>query len=232
MNTISIKGIDKKYGRKRVFANLNAELNQNRFVVLLGANGVGKSTFLKLCAGLAPIGKGQIELNEKSSRLERTKISSYVSEESGFEPYKTAATILSDHTVLFDTFQLNQAKEMCAHIGLPLQTKWGVLSKGQRHLLSLIVAIASPKPFIFIDEVLANLDTTKKKAMLGMLTDFVIEEDRMILIATHAYEDVEMLADGVMFLQKDNADVINDLDEWRFKNNQSLKELFAEVGKE
>ncbi|RXZ79891.1 ATP-binding cassette domain-containing protein [Paenibacillaceae bacterium] len=231
VNELIVKAIEKKYGKKRVFSNLSAALTHNRFVVLLGANGSGKSTFLKICAGLAPIETGSLSLNGQSSRAERAIQSSYVSEESGFDPYKTPFIILEDQTKLLNEFKLAAAKDMCINIDLPLHTRCGELSAGQRHLLSLIVAIGGSKPFIFIDEVLANLDTAKKAAMLSILTDLLVEEDRMVVIATHAYENVEMLADGVIFLRDGRAEVISDIEEYRYTNGKSLKDLFAGVGK-
>lgn len=231
MSALVVESLEKKYGRKRVLANLSVEMTKNRFIVLLGANGAGKTTFLKVCAGLAPAGKGRVSLDGEHRRAARVQLASYVSEEGGFEPHKRIETILHDQKTLYVTFQHRRAWEMCKTAGLEEGAKWGALSKGQQHLLSLIVALAKPKPFIFIDELLANLDTAKKEAMVAVLTDFLVEEERMIIMATHAYEDVEMLADGVIFLREQGADVITDLEEWRLTKGQSLKDLFAEVGK-
>ncbi|GAF12207.1 ABC transporter, ATP-binding protein [Bacillus sp. JCM 19046] len=231
MNTLKVTGLKKKYGSNDVFTDLSVHLQQNRFVVLLGANGSGKSTFLRLCAGLAPQSAGSIELNDAEERMNRAQLSSYVSEKAAFGFNDTAEAILKSQSEISPDFHLNKAIEFCDVVAVPMQTKWNVMSTGQRYLLSLIIAIAEQRPFIFIDEVLANLDTSKKEAMRSILTDFLVEEDRFILMATHAYEDVEALADGVIFIENKQATIINDLDKWRFEHGKSLKDLFAEVGK-
>lgn len=231
MNTLVVSNLKKKYGRKEVFTDLSVHLQHNRFVVLLGANGSGKSTFLRICAGLAPASAGVIKMNGTSERLERAQSSSYVSEKATFGFNDTAEVILKAQASIAPDFQLDKAIEFCEVVSVPMRTKWNALSTGQRYLLSLIIAIAGQRPFIFIDEVLANLDTSKKQAMLSILTEFLIEEDRFIMMATHAYEDVEALADGVIFIKNQQADVITDLDQWRFEQGESLKDLFAEVGK-
>ncbi|WP_059102878.1 ATP-binding cassette domain-containing protein [Shouchella shacheensis] len=231
MNTIKTVGLEKKYGRKHVFTELNMDLAGNRFVVLLGANGIGKTTFLKLCAGLAPYHAGKLSVNGKSERSDLTNEVAYVSEESHFDAFLTVQEVMDVHARQFRGFQRERADEMVHRVELPTQTKMRALSRGQRHLLAMIIAIAKPHPMIVADEMLANLDTAKKQALLSILTDVVMDEGRMIVMATHAYEDVEMLADGAVFLKQEEVLVISDLEEWRMQHGSSLKGLFDEVGR-
>ncbi|KQL55816.1 MULTISPECIES: ATP-binding cassette domain-containing protein [Bacillaceae] len=231
MYSFEVKGVHKNYGRKQVFTDISFRFDQNRFIVLLGSNGSGKSTMLKLCAGLAPFSKGEIRLGDASSRIERAQNASYVAEGVGYPAYQTAATILTQQKKLYPEFNQEQALHYCHEVSVPTQVKWGSLSTGQRHLLALIVAISTQKPFLFIDELLANLDTTKKEAMQGILTDFLLDGNRTIVMATHAYEDVEMLADGAMFIKDDDVTTITDLEGWRQEHGASLRDLFARVGR-
>ncbi|EZH64742.1 hypothetical protein DH09_19685 [Bacillaceae bacterium JMAK1] len=231
MSRFEVKGLHKKYGQKLLFNNLSFRFDDNRFIVLLGSNGSGKSTLLKICSGLVPFSEGTIMLGNGQERIDRAHNSSFVAEHVGFPGYLTAEDILQQQQKLYPHFDLNQAMSYCNEMNVPTQTKWFALSTGQRYLLSLIIAISTQKPFLFIDELLANLDTVKKEAMQRILTDFLLEGSRTIVMATHAYDDVEMLADGVIFIENQNATIINDLETWRIEQGTSLNDLFARVGK-
>ncbi len=67
--------------------------------------------------------------------------------------------------------------------------------------------------------------------MQRILTDFLLDNNRTIVMATHAYEDVEMLADGAMFIKEDEVTTIPDLEGWRQEHGASLHDLFARVGR-
>jgi len=229
---VEVKNVHKNYGRKQVFNDLSFRFDHNHFIVLLGANGSGKSTLLKMCAGLAPFSKGTIQLNDQKERIDRAQQASYVAEQAGFPIHQSAEVIIDQQQKLYSDFNKDQALRYCEDMNVPIQTNWASLSTGQRHLLSLIIAISTQKPFLFIDELLANLDTTKKEAMQQMLTDFLLEGGRTIVMATHAYEDVEMLADGAIFIEGNGVRTIPDLEAWRTEYSASLRDLFARVGRE
>ncbi|WZX99448.1 ATP-binding cassette domain-containing protein [Bacillus sp. FSL W7-1360] len=231
MNTMILNGVKKRYGKKAVLADISVVLKNHQFVVLLGENGIGKTTLLKLCAGLIPYDSGEVLLNEARTRQARAQTSVYVSDEVNMDPFLTLKKAIEVHKRMESSFDQDQAIEWCNQLALPLAEKVTTLSTGQRHLFSLVLAAASSRPIIFIDELLANLDSAKKEAMIALLTDVVTDQSRLVVMASHAYEEVELLADGAIFLHANGVEVIKDIEEWRQEHGVSLKALFSKVGR-
>ncbi|WP_040214336.1 ABC transporter ATP-binding protein [Clostridium polynesiense] len=199
------KSFDKgTVNEKRVFDNLNLNVNKGEFVTIIGSNGAGKSTLLNIIAGSLESDSGEIILDNKNiTRLPEYKRSAFMGRVLQ-DPSKGVApsmTILENMSMAYNkgkSFNLtlgvskkniSHFKEMLSQLNLGLENKLndkvGVLSGGQRQALSLLMAVMKKPKLLLLDEHTAALDP-KTSQRLNSITEEIIKESLITtLMITH-----------------------------------------------
>ena len=191
---IILKDISKRYNNEWIFKNLNYEFNSNSSYVMLGANGMGKSTLLQLIAGNILPSRGQISyfLNNIS-----------ISDESIF----LHLTVAAPYMELLEELTLIEAIKFHSHfkpfitdyhddkivdlLGFTkskgLQIKY--YSSGMKQRVRLALAILSKTPLLLLDEPLTNLDRDGIEWYLNLMNDPGIKQERLVIVCSNQRED-------------------------------------------
>ncbi|WP_185970890.1 ATP-binding cassette domain-containing protein [Alkalicoccobacillus porphyridii] len=230
MQKIEIKNLSKSYGSKKVIEDLTLTLEGNRIYGLIGENGTGKSTLLRLISGLARPTKGTIEVNGKKNAEERRSQIAYLSDQEAFDGFSTIAYQVDFHQKMVTGFQVDRVYDMLNTIRLSVDQKIKNLSKGHRNLFNLILTLANPAPILVLDEPLSGIDTNKKEDLVQLLSTFTLDEERLIIFATHEYDEIEFLIDGLIII-KDSRLVYftEDLEKMRLEHGKTIQQIFKEV---
>lgn len=232
MQKIEITQLSKSYGRKEVLRDLNLTLAGNRIYGIIGENGTGKSTLLRMISGLARPSKGSISVNGHTTAEGRRSQVAYLSDQEMLDGFSTLEYQIQFHEKMIPNFQVNRVYEMLDMIKLPVDGKIKNLSKGHRNLFNLVLTLANPAPVLIMDEPLFGIDTNKKEDLLQLLSSFTLDEDRLILFATHEYDEIEFLIDGLIIIKGSNiAYFTEDLEEMRIEQGKTVQEIFKEVSK-
>ncbi len=193
---INIEG--KKYGDDAVLGQISLTIKDGETLALLGPSGIGKSTFLRIVAGLDQDFQGQIELPVKSAM---------VFQEPVLLPWRTALQNIMLVTGIDET----RARSSLGDFGLaskadhyPMQ-----LSMGQQRRLALARAFAAKPKFLIMDEPFASLDMSLAQEILVLTRELVTSTQTTTLFVTHAQREAEFLADRILHMDGCPAEIVD-----------------------
>ena len=230
MNLLEIKNLNKSYGKTKVLKNINFTVESGKIVGLLGKNGTGKSTLIKLINDLLTPDSGTILVNGELVGVNSKKIISYLPERTYLDKAMTIKQVLVYFQEFYDNFNLEKAKKLIKDLNLNEEMKISKMSKGMQEKLQLILVMSREAKLYILDEPLGGVDPATRDYILDtILTNF--NEDASIIISTHLIADIEKILDEVIFIDKGKILLTSKTDELREKEDASIDEIFRRVFK-
>jgi ABC-2 type transport system ATP-binding protein len=223
--------LTKHYGGRKVVDNLDLRLPQGTVYGLLGRNGAGKSTTLKMLTGMVRPDYGRAELLGENVDTLAPATRARVAYLAEGHPLYTGMTVRE--AVAFTTSFYPQAdrelvEQVLDHFALAPKAKIGRLSKGQRAQVSLALAIAPDPELLILDDPTLGLDTNVRRDFLESMIQIIQRRGRTILFSSHVLGDVERVADRVGVMVDGVLRV--DCPAEHFK--RSVRKVVAEFGRE
>lgn len=204
---IELKGVTKRFGIEFAIKNLSFRSEEGEFVAILGPAGVGKSTTLKLCAGILSPNYGEIMFGARVMNKvppERRNVSM------AFENYVLYSHLTNYQNLAFplrarrvpEASIREQVHQMAAllHIENELDRKPGFLSGGQRQRVALGRCLIRPADLYLLDEPISHLDARLKIQMRSELKKICRDKGSTVLHVTHDYREAMSLADRILVL--------------------------------
>ena len=236
---IDIKNLSFKYnkGLGNTITDLTLSIDDGTIVVLLGLNGCGKTTLIKLLAGLLSFEDGQIEYNGKDLRKisikDRSKIFSYVPQKTYIaddfyvRDYLTYGFVNS--LKFYETpnkEQLEKVEEISKEFGITylLNKKMGKISGGERQIVTIASCILQDTPIILLDEPTSALDLKNQNMVLSLLKK-IAEEGKTIILSSHNPNHALFLKSRVALMDKGRIIKYGSCDE--LINTESLKDIYG-----
>ncbi len=199
---IKVTHVVKRFQDKEVLSDVNFTLEENGIYGLIGANGVGKSTLLRLINGIYAPDEGTITFG-KEAIFDCPKAKEkmfFIPDEVYFYPNYTLYDMALFYNAIYPSFNLSKLKEMADELKLSMEEKIEHLSKGQKRQCSLILALASRCAYYFFDETFDGIDPVIRKAIKKWMIDLMVEEKTTFLIASHNLRELEDLCDHLAIL--------------------------------
>ncbi|MCM3490489.1 ABC transporter ATP-binding protein [Alkalihalophilus marmarensis] len=221
---ITFNNVSKKYMTKTALKDINIELNKGKIIGLVGENGSGKSTTLKLIAGLIQPSKGSVIVNGKEADRRIAKDVTYLSELDEYYSFYNVGQTIEFFASQFPDFNLVKAEEIREFMKLDKNTKLKHLSKGNRGRLKLILTLSRDVPVILLDEPFSGLDPMVRDSIVQGLISFVDLEKQIILITTHEIKEVEMILDEVIAIKDGQFIGHHNVEDLRYTQNMSIVE--------
>lgn len=200
---IKVKKLTKKYDDKTIIDDVSFELELGKFITLLGQNGAGKSTFLRLLSGFELPDDGQIYY--KSEELSSTSFSHvhdlcFVHENLNFKvPY-----IMSEFIDIFKETIPNWDQaffdEMLSDRKIKLNKNFQEYSRGQKMQIGLMIALASNAKVLLLDEITSVIDVYGRKYFLDLLDQYV-EKGNTVIITTNIISELEFYTQQLLILK-------------------------------
>lgn len=222
--TITFNHVTKKYGNKNALHDVSLEFERGKIYGLLGQNGSGKSTTLKLIAGLVYPNEGQVEVLGKKVTRKISKQVAYLTElDMFYEPF-TVKQMIDFYASQFDDFNMEKANALMQDMKLEGKQKIKQLSKGNRGRLKLVLALSRETPILLLDEPFSGLDPLVRESIVKSLLSYLDFEEQTVIIATHEIDEIESLLDKVLVI--DNGHIIGreDVEDIREFKGQSVQE--------
>ena len=191
--------VTKLYGRNEGLRDFTIAFPKGEVVGVLGLNGSGKSTMLKLLAGLLFPTSGRVTVFDGPPRTNRARIG-YLGENDALYAWMTPADAERFMAGLYDDFDSIRYRELLDVLEVP-RRKTKAMSKGERGRLRLAMAMARDVKLYLLDEPLAGIDLLSREKIL---TSLVREwhTDETIFLSTHEVAEAESLFDRVLFLRQ------------------------------
>lgn len=192
--------LTKHYGERKVVDNLSLHVARGTVYALLGRNGAGKSTTLKMLAGMVHPDAGTMQLlGEDASTLSpptRGRIA-YLAEGHPLIDWMTIGQLVTFTRAFYPTADGKLVEQILDHFGLPLKAKINRLSKGERAQVSLALAIMPDPELLILDDPTLGLDTNVRRDFLESMIQIIQRRGRTILFSSHILGDVERIADRI-----------------------------------
>ena len=199
METIDLT---RDFGGKVVLEDVSLTVGAGEILALLGPNGVGKSTLMKLISGLLMPSRGQAKLWGESSWPPSTEMYRVACVLDGMSPPSGTRVreIMSLKSCVSPRFDWKLATSLCEQHQISTASRWRTLSKGQKRWVLLVSAIASGADLLVLDEPADGLDVATRLELYGLLREQSNDRGVTSIIASHIIADVERIADDVVIL--------------------------------
>jgi ABC-2 type transport system ATP-binding protein len=230
MSILSATNLTKRFGSTLALQNVSLEIEPGRVIGLLGPNGSGKTTFLKLCNGLLTPTVGQIKIAGHAPGVETKAQVSYLPENSWFNDWMKVSDMLSFFSDFYADFDAAKAADMLKTLGIDTSANIKALSKGTKEKVQLILVMARKAKLYLLDEPIGGVDPAARDYILRTIIQNYNPE-ASVVISTHLIADVEQVLDEVIFLKNGEIAMRGDVDAIREEKGMSVDQLFREVFK-
>ena len=222
------RGLTKKYGSLVALNGVSFQIGSGRIVGLLGPNGSGKTTMIKLINGLLKPNKGEVLIDGLVPGPETAKLVSYLPDRNYLDGDMTFQRACKLFSTFYQDFDENKAKEMLQALHINPKSRFKTLSKGNRDKAQLILVMSRRAKLYVLDEPIAGVDPAARDYILNTIVANY-NPNATILISTHLISDVEKILDDVLFLKNGEVALYNSADEVRREHGKSVDEVFREV---
>jgi ABC-2 type transport system ATP-binding protein len=230
MNVLECKNITKAYKKNfPVLINTNLSVPAGRIVGLLGPNGCGKSTLIKLIAGLLQPNEGEILVDGKPVSEETCALISYLPERTYFDSSMKVNELVDFFQDFYKDFNKERAYALLKDLNIDTTAKLKTLSKGTKEKVQLILVMSRNAKLYLLDEPIAGVDPAAREYILSTIVSNYNPE-ASIIITTHLITDVEQVLDDFYFLGYGGQILKSgNAEEARNESGKSLDMLFREV---
>lgn len=225
---IEVSSLEKKYGPKKILDSISLSLESGTIVGLLGPNGCGKTTLIKIIAGLIRDYNGKVLIDGHELGEHTKAIISYLPEKTYLPENYKAREAMDFFEDFYDDFDRKKAEDMLVQFKLDPEQKIKSMSKGMQEKVQLILVMSRKAKIYLLDEPLGGLDPASRKAMLDIILNNY-SEDSAVLISTHLINDVERIFDRAIMVGNGRILVDDTVDNIRENSGKSVVELFEEV---
>ena len=230
MKLLECINVCKNFGDTEVLKDINLVIPKGKIIGLLGKNGTGKSTLIKLVNDLLVPTSGSILVNGKSVGVESKKIISYLPERSYLDNSMTVNKVLKYFSDFYEDFDCDKARKLLDDLGLDTSLRLSKMSKGMKEKVQLVLVMSRNADLYILDEPLGGVDPATRDYILDtILTNF--NEGASVIISTHLISDIERILDEVIFIDKGKIILQSDCDSLRSKENASIDDIFRRMFK-
>ena len=225
MELLECKNLCKIYDDKQILKDINLKIPRGKIIGLLGKNGTGKTTLIKLINDLLTPTSGEILINGKNPGIESKEIISYLPERTYLDREMTVKDAIKYFEEFYKNFDSQKAIKLLKDLDLDNNTKISKMSKVMQEKLQLILVMSRNAELYILDEPLGGVDPATRDYILDtILSNFC--EGASVIISTHLIADIERILDEVIFIDKGEIIITSSADELRNKENASIDEIF------
>lgn len=230
MTLLECVQLNKSFGKKQVLKDVNLTIESGKIIGLLGKNGTGKTTLIKLINDLLTPTSGKVLFKGNEIGVESKKAIAYLPERTYLDKSMTVEQTLTFFKGFYDNFDENKARELLEKLDLDVTQRLVNMSKGMQEKVQLVLVMSRKADLYILDEPLGGVDPATRDYILDtILSNF--NEGASVIISTHLIADIERILDEVIFIHKGEIVLSSNADELRQKENGSIDEIFRRMFK-
>ncbi len=224
---ISVKNLSKSYGSHQVLSNVSFDFEGGQIIGLLGPNGSGKTSLIKILTGLIHDYEGDVRIDgDEPGVVTKAKVA-YLPERTYLADWMRSIDAINFMADFYKDFDKEKALRMLEAFQLPLKQKIKTMSKGMQEKLQLLLVLSRNAKLYVLDEPLGGVDPAARAFIL----DTIMKnhpEGSTILISTHLIYDVEKIFNSVLMIGRGQVLVKGKVEEI-VASGKTIEDLFKEV---
>lgn len=204
MNAIQIKDVVKRYNNVTALDRVSLSFEYGKIYGFLGRNGAGKSTLINIISNRIFADEGEILIDGLRAK-ENMEVHEKIFCMSEMDLYDTSLKVIEHFKWIdrfYDSFDLDQARQIAEKFGLDINKRYKALSKGYQSIFKLTIALSLHVPYVVFDEPVLGLDANHRELFYELLLQDYENYQRTIIIATHLIEEVANIIEEVVLIDK------------------------------
>ncbi len=217
-DVIRTEALSKRYGKLAAVDDLGLSVPSGCVFALMGRNGAGKTSLIRMLLGLTAISSGEASVLGLDSRKEHVAIRrrvGYVPEEHHLYRWMTVAETAHFVSAFFPTWNASLCAELLERFALAPDSRVSNLSRGMVAKLALTLALAHEPELLVLDEPTSGLDAVVRREFLESIVGVAGDEGRTVVISSHLLNDVERVVDRVALLDEGRLRLVEDMETLR-----------------
>jgi ABC-2 type transport system ATP-binding protein len=231
-SVVRVENVSVRYDRNLVVDQVSIEVARGSVFALLGRNGAGKSSLMRCLLGLQKPTSGRVLLFGEDVWLHRARLvarAAYVPENSDAPGQLRVRDVVAFHESMYPTWDRAAVQARLARVGVPETSTMSSLSKGQRALCALALALGSRPELLVLDDPTLGLDVVARNDFFSDFIGELAERETTVILTTHDLSGVEGIADRVGILQGSRLALDEEIEKLKVDRGQSLEQIFTEV---
>ena len=228
MELLKAENLTKKFLKKTVLEDMNMAMEEGKIYGLVGPNGSGKTTFMKIAAGLLQPSTGIVEIDGQRAGTQTKPVVSFAPTTNHLPKWMRVRNCLDYYSDFFPDFDATRAGEMLEFMDIKTDQKISSFSTGLTGRLKLALALSRKAKLYILDEPLNGLDPISRDKVLKAILQ-ASGENNSLLISSHLIRDMETILDEVIFLDNGKVVLSGNGEELRMERGLSIEELYREV---
>ena len=210
--------LTKKFDDLVAVDHINAEIKSGSVFGLIGTNGAGKSTFLRLTAGILKADGGHVTIDgeEVFENIKAKKKFFYIPDDAHFFSNASPLDMMEYYSVVYERFDKARFHKLMGNFGLDEKRKIHTFSKGMKKQVSVILGICSNTDYLFCDETFDGLDPVMRQAVKSIFAAEIEDRNMTPVIASHNLRELEDICDHVGLLYKGGMLLSRNLEDMKF----------------
>lgn len=198
---IKIRGLTHAFGKKTVLYNINLDIPDGTILGIVGINGAGKSTFLRLLCGVYMIESGDVSYDGRSPSDAMTRKDIFYLPD---DPYYTSSTtpnkLFESYKVFYPSIDRGVFDELISKYSINPKGSVKNFSKGMKRQMFIALALAVKPKYLLLDEAFDGLDPLSRKIFKEAIISLVEEENTTVLISSHSLRELEDFCDKFVLI--------------------------------
>ncbi len=222
------KDLTKVFGNKTAVDHVSLKLDAGHIVALLGPNGSGKTTWMKMVTGLIKPSSGSMLFRGEPVGLESRKHIAYMSTEPYFYTWMTVRDVGRYYEDFFEDYSAQKYEALLRKMELDMQMKTKTLSSGMMAKLKIAVTLARNADVYMLDEPFNGIDLLARDEIRASIIE-AAGPDKLLILSSHLVEEMETIADQAAFMHSGRLVEKRDLEEMRMTDGVSMTDRYRAI---
>ena len=223
---INATNLTKTFGKFKAVDNMTCQIKKGCIYGLVGSNGAGKSTFLRMITGVYKPDNGTVTINDMPvyDNPKAKALFAYVPDELYFLPEASINRMAKLYAATYESFDMERCKSLTEAFKLNPKASINSFSKGMKRQAAIILALSCRSEYLFFDETFDGLDPIMRSLVKSLICKDVAEKQTTVIITSHSLRELEDICDQLALLHKGGLVLQNDVD------NLKTEKFKAQVG--
>ena len=224
---LECKDLTKTYGKTTAIDGISVSVESGRVVGLLGPKDSGKTTFLKLAAGLLTPDSGEIRIDGVAPGVDTKKFTAFLGDANAFEDWASVGDAFRLYRDFYADFDCEKALSMLSDLGIEHKEKLKEMSRGALEKLGIALTMSRRAKLFLLDEPIGGLDPATRDYVFNNV--FANRPDgSTVIISAGTASDVERVLQDAAFISNGRITLFEDAENLRSERGKSLDAIFRE----